>query len=96
MLESTCPPTGGFTSFGGTARRKPQHTLSPPRGGYLGGVYPGGGSRGSGQIVPSYVLVNEYVNLAISNVLVNEYVNLATISNVPKTKYMTLGPKFFC
>ena len=25
-----------------------------------------------------------------------EYVNLATISNVPKTKYMTLGPKFFC
>ena len=25
-----------------------------------------------------------------------EYVNLATITNVPETKYMTLGPKFFC
>ena len=32
----------------------------------------------------------------ISDVLVHEYVNLATITNVPKTKYMTLGPKFFC
>ena len=45
-------------------------------------------------------LVNEYVNFAaISNVLVNEYVNFAAISNVlviPKTKYMTLGPEFFC
>ena len=41
------------------------------------------------------VVIKEYANLIAINAFVNGYVNLVATSDLPKPKYMTLGPNIF-